>query len=201
MKNKLKIFISTLILILLVCLVTPVFATGRLVDIPVPPNSAGYADFTEEEAAEREKAYEESKNNTVTAEYYVGKSSDNYLKSLNIEGYNLEPNFNRQNDTYTIYVGDRNINTFNVTAEADNENAKVEGIGTVSITPEENVINIQVTAENGNLKVYTINVEYGENRNETSNINIVLIIVIVAILILGLTIFLVKKRKINKKVE
>ena len=122
MKLKISLFFITLICI--VSIVSLSFAeTPRLVDIPVPPNSAGYADFTEEDAAEIEKKYEESKNNTVTAEYYVGKSSDNYLKSLSIEGYELYPKFSRQNETYTIYVKDDNVNTFNVLAEADNENA------------------------------------------------------------------------------
>ena len=123
MKSKLSIFF--IILITLVSIMNISFAeTGRLVDIPVPPNSSGYADFTEKEAADRAREYEESKNNAVTADYFVGKSSDNYLKSLNVEGYELSPEFNRQMDTYTIYVKDDSINTFNVTAEPDNENAK-----------------------------------------------------------------------------
>ena len=158
MKLKISLFFITLICI--VSIVSLSFAeTPRLVDIPVPPNSAGYADFTEEDAAEVEKEYEESKNNTVTADYYVGKSSDNYLKSLSIEGYELYPKFSRQNDTYTIYVKNDSTNTFNVTAEPDNEIAKIEGIGTVNLTSGQNTINIKVTAENGNLKIYTINVE------------------------------------------
>lgn len=191
MKSKITIFIT--ILICVMSFTSIVFAeTGRLVDIPVPPNSAGYADFTEEEAAEKEKEYEESKNNTVTADYYVGKSSDNYLKSLSIEGYDLYPKFNRQNETYTIYVKDDNINTFNVTAEADNENAKIEGIGNVSVSQEERIINIKVTAENGDLKVYTINIE--NEANKPKKINIIMIIIVIVILI-GVILFIIRKNK------
>lgn len=191
MRLKITIFIT--ILICMMSFASLSFAeTPRLVDIPVPPNSAGYADFTEEEAAEKEKEYEESKNNAVTADYYVGKSSDNYLKSLNIEGYDLYPKFSRQNETYTIYVKDDNINTFNVTAEADNENAKIEGIGNVSVSQEERIINIKVTAENGDLKVYTINIE--NEANKPKKINIVMIVIVIVILI-GVILFIIRKNK------
>lgn len=194
MKSKITIFIT--ILICVMSFTSIVFAeTGRLVDIPVPPNSAGYADFTEEEAAEREKEYEENNNNTVTADYYVGKSSDNYLKSLSIEGYNLYPEFNRQNETYTIYVKDDSINTFNVTAEPNNENAKIEGIGNVTVSSEERLISIKVTAENGDLNVYTINIE--NEANKPKEINIYMIIIIVVILI-GVIILIVRKTKKKK---
>lgn len=191
MRLKITIFIT--ILICMMSFASLSFAeTPRLVDIPVPPNSAGYADFTEEEAAEKEKEYEESKNNAVTADYYVGKSSDNYLKSLNIEGYDLYPKFSRQNETYTIYVKDDNTNTFNVTAEADNENAKIEGIGNVSVSQEERIINIKVTAENGDLKVYTINIE--NEANKPKKINIFMIVIVIVILI-GVILFIIRKNK------
>ena len=193
MKFKITIFIT--ILICMMSFASLSFAeTPRLVDIPVPPNSAGYADFTEEEAAEKAREYEESRNNTVTAEYYVGKSSDNYLKSLSIEGYDLYPEFNRQNDTYTIYVKDDSISTFNVTAEANNENAKIEGIGNVTVSQEERIINIKVTAENGDLKVYTINIE--NEANKPKKINVYIIVIIIFILIGGVILVI---RKIKKK--
>jgi len=191
MRLKLTTFIA--ILVCIMSFVSLSFAeTPRLVDIPVPPNSAGYADFTEEEAEEREKEYEESKNNAVTADYYVGKSSDNYLKSLSIEGYDLYPEFNSQNDTYTIYVKDDTINTFNVSAEVDNENAKIEGTGNVTVSPEQRIINIKVTAENGDLKVYTISVE-----NKTkSNIKWVGIVCVLIVLFI-VFIFFYKRHKIK----
>ncbi len=192
MKFKITIFIT---LILMISFVNLSFAeTPRLVDIPVPPNSTGYADFTEEEAAERAREYEESKNNTVSSDYLIGKSSDNYLKSLSIEGYDLYPEFNRQNDTYTIYVKDDNINNFNVTAEPDNENAKIEGIGNVSVSQEQKIINIKVTAENGDLKVYTINIE--NEANKPKKINVYIIVIIIFILIGGVILVI---RKIKKK--
>lgn len=198
MKSKLSIFF--IILITLVSIMNISFAeTGRLVDIPVPPNSSGYADFTEKEAADRAREYEESKNNAVTADYFVGKSSDNYLKSLNVEGYELSPEFNRQMDTYTIYVKDDSINTFNVTAEPDNENAKIEGTGTITVSQEERLINIKVTAENGDLKVYTINIENESNKPKAVdgniNMNYIIIIAIIILLVAVIAIIIKKKNK------
>lgn len=191
MRLKITIFITSLICMMSFASLS--FAeTPRLVDIPVPPNSAGYADFTEEEAAEKEKEYEESKNNTVTADYYVGKSSDNYLKSLSVDGYDLYPKFNMQKETYIIYVKDDTVNTFNVLAEADNENAKIEGIGNVSVSQEERIINIKVTAENGDLKVYTINIE--NEANKPKKINIFMIVLVIVILI-GVILFIIRKNK------
>lgn len=198
---KFKISLFFVILMFFMSFVSFSFAeTPRLVDISVPPNSSGYADFTEEEATEKEKEYEESKNNAVTADYYVGKSSDNYLKSLSIEGYDLYPKFNKQNENYTIYVNDDSINSFNVTAELDNENAKAEGIGEVNLNPGEDKININVTAENGNLKVYSINVERKSNKIEDGNMAIWLIITIIVIILVVITLFfyLIQKKNKNK---
>jgi len=187
---KIKAYVFCAIILLVICFMNISLAeTGRLVDIPVPPNSAGYADFTEEEAAEKAEEYEDSKNN-ITAESLVGKSGNYYLKSLNIDGYNLNPEFNRQNSNYTIYTKDDSINTFYVTAEPDNENAKVEGLGKVTISEEQRLINVTVTAENGNVKVYTINVENETNKQKKSTANgsikwIIIITIMVIIICIG----------------
>lgn len=187
---KIKAYVFCAIILLVICFMNISLAeTGRLVDIPVPPNSAGYADFTEEEAAEKAEEYEDSKNN-ITAESLVGKSGNYYLKSLNIDGYNFNPEFNRQNSNYTIYTKDNSINTFYVTAEPDNENAKVEGLGKVTISEEQRLINVTVTAENGNVKVYTINVENETNEQKKSTANgsikwIIIITIMVIIICIG----------------
>lgn len=194
---KFKLCSLCVIIIGILSIINVSFAeSDRLVDIPVPPNSAGYADFTEEEAVERVKAYEKSKNNAVTADDYVGKSSDYYLKSLKVEGYNLSPKFNRQNDTYTIYVKDDETNTFNVIAEADNANAKINGIGEITLSQEQKSINVIVTAENGNVKVYTINIESKKDIIKNSKISLIIIIMAIVIIV-GIIFFIILKK--NKK--
>ena len=117
---------------------------------------------------------------------------------MNVEGYDLEPEFIRENDTYTIYVKDNTINTFNVTAEADDENAKIDGIGTVTVSSKERFINITVTAENGNIKVYTINVDDEANRKKDYNILTMIIIVIVVLIVIFIISRIFKNKKKSK---
>ena len=215
--------IMGIIIVFILGIYTNVFATGRLVDIPVPPDNHGMADFTEEEAAELDRQYKENANNTAvqensateneveqindnntneTANEYVGKSANNYLKSLSVEGYELEPEFIRENDKYIIYVKDRNsVTSLNITAEPDDEKATIEGTGRVEITPEQKSVTIQVTAENGDLKVYTINIEDEENKKEESSINtdVIVGIGLIVIIILFIIIMTVSKKKTGKK--
>lgn len=215
-----------IIVVFVLGIYTNVFATGRLVDIPVPPDNHGMVDFTEEEAAELDKQYKENANNTAVQENsatenegeqinnnntneYVGKSANNYLKSLSVEGYELEPEFIRENDKYTIYVKDRNsVTSLNITAEPDDEKATIEGTGRVEITPEQKSVTIQVTAENGNFKTYKINIEdkkneeknvfINENSKQDGKIDTDLIIVIAIILII-IVFFII--RQINHKLD
>lgn len=215
--------IMGIIIVFILGIYTNVFAIGRLVDIPVPPDNHGMADFTEEEAAELDRQYKENANNTAvqensateneaeqinnnnndeTANEYVGKSANNYLKSLSVEGYELEPEFIRENDKYTIYVKDKNsVTSLNITAEPDDEKATIEGTGRVEITPEQKSVTIQVTAENGDLKVYTINIEDEENKKEESSINtdVIVGIGLIVIIILFIIIMTVSKKKTGKK--
>ena len=224
--------IMGIIIVFVLGIYTNVFATGRLVDIPVPPDNHGMADFTEEEAAELDRQYKENANNTAvqensateneveqindnntneTANEYVGKSANNYLKSLSVEGYELEPEFIRENDKYIIYVKDRNsVTSLNITAEPDDEKATIEGTGRVEITPEQKSVTIQVTAENGNFKTYKINIEdkkneeknvfINENSKQDGKIDTDLIIVIAIILII-IVFFIIRqiKHKLDKK--
>ena len=82
-------------------------------------------------------------------------SDDNNLSSLNIEGFDIkfdssvtEYNITVPNDTKKVKVG----------ASANDGNASVEGIGDYDVKEGNNEINIIVTAENGDTKVYKINV-------------------------------------------
>ena len=187
--------IMGIIIVFVLGIYTNVFATDRLVDIPVPPDNHGMADFTEEEAAELEKQYEENDSNTEVQEEtgientnaqsdeivnntnetengYVTKSANNYLKSLSVEGYELEPEFIRENDAYTIYVKDRNsLTSLNIIAEADDEKAIIEGAGKIEVAPEQDVATIQVKAENGDTRVYTIKIEDEKNKEDGASIN------------------------------
>ena len=82
-------------------------------------------------------------------------SSDNTLKSLSIEGYDLEPIFNKDTVEYKLTV-DENIEKINVKAETNHNKASVKGIGEINLTSGENTIEVKVIAENGNEKIYKI---------------------------------------------
>lgn len=205
MENRKKILITGIIFLLISGICSFVYATGRLVDIPVPPNSAGKADFTSEEGEEEAKKYEENKikeeqNSSNTIQENIEKSGNNYLKSLKVEGYKLEPEFNMQQDNYIIYVDDKSrIKNLNIIAEADDEKAKIEGRGVIEITPEQQYVNVNVIAENGNLKVYTIKVENQSDKPEDkSRGSAVMITTVIVVLIIGGVVIIVDKKSKHK---
>ncbi len=82
------------------------------------------------------------------------KSSNNYLKSLQINIGTLEPEFYRETFEYTVnnIVEDEIV----VSAEAEDEKATINGLGTIALDPGENRINIEVIAENEQARIYTI---------------------------------------------
>jgi len=90
---------------------------------------------------------------TVTKNDY--RSSNNDLKSLTIEGYELM--FDKERLTYTLIV-DNIVTSVNVAALAADEKASVTGTGTKTLKIYSNLINIVVTAENTARKTYTVNV-------------------------------------------
>lgn len=82
-------------------------------------------------------------------------SSDNNLKSLSIEGYELTPEFNKDTTEYKLAV-DQSIETLKINAQANDDKASVTGTGEVKLSNGENTFEIKVTAENGNEKKYKI---------------------------------------------
>lgn len=90
------------------------------------------------------------------------KSSNNYLKSLSIGTGTLSPEFYRETYEYTVEFGE-DINLYElanieISAQAEDSRAKVEGAGTIELVEGDNSININVTAENGNVRTYTVKV-------------------------------------------
>lgn len=94
---------------------------------------------------------------TTTPSVDVNKvySKNNYLKSLDIEGYNITPEFNKDTFEYKLEL-EPGTEKINVTATKESSVAKVKGIGEIDITEGINTINIVVIAENGNERTYKI---------------------------------------------
>lgn len=89
---------------------------------------------------------------TATKKEY---SSDNNLSILEVEGYKITPEFNKDVTEYKLTV-DEKQEKINIKAKASHEKASVSGTGEKNISSGENTIEVRVTAENGNEKIYKI---------------------------------------------
>jgi len=82
-------------------------------------------------------------------------SKNNYLKSLSIEGYEIDPVFDKETLEYKVDL-EPGTEKININAEKEHWTAKIKGIGEVNVTEGVNTINVVVTAENGNERTYKI---------------------------------------------
>ena len=82
-------------------------------------------------------------------------SDVNSLKSISIEGLDFE--FNKDVLEYNLEVS-FDVNKVNISYELDDETADVEYDNEVELIVGLNKININVTAENGNVRTYTLNI-------------------------------------------
>ena len=85
----------------------------------------------------------------------TNKSSNAFLKKLNISGYNLNPQFNKNTTSYSITVNN-NVESLGVTAYPEDSKSKVSISGNKNWKVGVNNVTITVIAENGNKKTYTI---------------------------------------------
>ncbi len=81
--------------------------------------------------------------------------TNNDLKSLSIDGYQLNPSFSKDVLEYKLEV-DESVDKINISAKASSDKATVHGVGDVNLTQGENTISVKVEAENGNEKIYKI---------------------------------------------
>ena len=83
------------------------------------------------------------------------EKSNNFLKSLSVEGYTITPEFNKYTLTYYLVIPS-DVTSINVLAEAENENATTKITGNTKLSSKENTIKIVVTAQNRTTKTYNI---------------------------------------------
>lgn len=82
-------------------------------------------------------------------------SSNNYLKSLSVDGYQLSPTFNKKTLEYSLEL-ENDVRSIVVNAAKEDSKATLKGGGRYSLNEGSNDITITVTAENGNAKNYVI---------------------------------------------
>lgn len=85
------------------------------------------------------------------------KSNNNNLNSLSISNVTLNPAFNSNITEYNSTV-ENLVSSVTVTAAVSDSKAKVSGTGNVNLNVGENTIKVNVTAEDGSIKTYTVKI-------------------------------------------
>lgn len=100
---------------------------------------------------------------TVTRQSASQKSSDNSLKDLSVPGYTLSPAFSKDNLDYTLKVPN-DATKIDVKAITNDEKSSVKIIGNTDLKVGNNVVTVEVTAEDGSKKTYKITVTREEEK-------------------------------------
>lgn len=137
----------------------------------IKPTSSGTVTCTTSNVMLRELAKESnysigSKSITITVKDPVvvppkQYSSNNNLSSLSIEGYEFDKSFSKDTLEYSVEVPN-GTETVKINASASDKTASVKGIGEIEVSEGSNKLEVKVTAENGNVKTYVINVTVKE---------------------------------------
>lgn len=93
------------------------------------------------------------------------KSHNSYLKSLVVSEGNLSPEFTKDQHTYSLLLN-KDVQNIEITAVTEDSKARIGGDGNISVKEGDNKIEVKVTAEDGDIRTYTINA-YVEEKNPT----------------------------------
>ena len=118
-----------------------------------PNSSKGFAEYDDATAEEENKKLEEEQKQN----FEIGKSTNNYLESLQVEGYEFTPEFEKQTLEYTV-TKEVEQEKIRITATASDARANVEGIGEIQLKAGQNQCRVDVIAESGTVRTYLINV-------------------------------------------
>lgn len=110
-----------------------------------------------EEVKDNPDEKEQDEKDKKNEEEDKDKSNVKALRSLTVEQYKLEPKFAPDITEYAVTVGG-DVEKLNIEAMAEDENSTIEILGNSGLLIGENTINIKVTAEDGTVRTYTINV-------------------------------------------
>jgi len=93
--------------------------------------------------------------------------ANNYLSSLTVDGVSV-PDFDKDTTEYTLDKVEYNKTSIEIAATAEDADATITGhIGKVGLATGNNTFNVTVTAQNGSVKIYTINIERAKNNDAT----------------------------------
>jgi beta-N-acetylglucosaminidase len=94
---------------------------------------------------------------SISAKPTKDGSPNNALSSLTVSTGNLTPDFNYSTMNYSMTV-ENSVNTINIGAQKVEQNAIISGIGTKNLNVGLNVVDVSVTAQNGDVRKYTLNI-------------------------------------------
>ena len=104
------------------------------------------------EVSSAEEAYKKVEENTTNN---VNLSSNANLRILEVVGYNLVPEFDKNKTEYTLDV-DGSVDSVQVNAYREDTTSQITPIDIVNLTEGVNKVTVTVTAQKGNKKTYTI---------------------------------------------
>ncbi|WP_051637213.1 dockerin type I domain-containing protein [Lachnospira multipara] len=84
-------------------------------------------------------------------------SANNKLRELSVSGCSLTPTFNKDTSSYSVIV-DNSVSQIQINANAIDSGASVYGTGTYGLNVGENNFTVNVTAQNGNTRSYSIKI-------------------------------------------
>jgi len=113
------------------------------------------------------KEKQQTNNSGPTSSYVPPKkSSNNNLNSLTIDGYNLNIEFNKDTLEYSATLP-ADTTFIKINAQKADSTASVSGVGEKEVKTGLNTFEIKVTAQNGNVKTYKLNVTVLESKKVT----------------------------------
>ena len=98
------------------------------------------------------------------------KSSNSFLSSLTVDGYDLDNAFDKETLEYSVTVKE-GTEKVKINAQLADSSAKVTGLGEVSVSEGINKFEIVVTAENGSKRTYILNVNVKEYQPINVNVD------------------------------
>ena len=108
-------------------------------------------------------------NNNNNNNNYEEKSANSYLKNINIENVNLSQTFDKETLEYKgVVSGD--VEKINIQAESEDGKASIEGLGEKDLVEGINRFELKVIAENGEERIYILEI----TRKEKNPIEVII---------------------------
>ena len=183
-------------------------------EVPSNANQNDSSNKRDNNNGDKQNKQNKQNNEVKTKEPEVIKSDNNYLQEIILSSGSLD--FNKDVLDYNVTV-ENEIDELEINAKTEDSKATVKGNGIYKLEVGNNLIKLDVTAENGNVKEYTINVlrkeavnddnlpedSANEKAEKTDNSNkkvvhlskYIEVLFGVVVLIVSFGIYIIKKRK------